>query len=222
METGRTAMLHRPVVPHPGAGDDVPLADHLERLGVVRCREPAPVARGRVEEVGGEVAADAGLRLERGDRLQLAPEDVIDGDESARAELDRRGRRLVRVDAGNAPGGDQARVVGCAVVLVDVARAVRVDRGRAGRCSTTSEIARMVAAVSEIAVSSRSSMCSSAAITSAARWDSSMRMLGWPPASPLVRVRRWTSCPTLLCRSNTPPQPISTSSGCAPIASTVS
>src|ERR1700704_1371136 len=133
MKARRAAVLHGSVVLHSGTGNDVALSDDLERLGVERRCEPAPVAGRRVEKIGGEVVADARLRLEGCDRLELALEHVIDRDESTRPEFGGGGGRLVGVDTGHPSGGDQAGVVRGAVILVNVAGAVRID-GRGPHC----------------------------------------------------------------------------------------
>ena len=58
--------------------------------------------------------------------------------------------------------------------------------------------------------------------SSAARCDSVARSATTPPASPPVSVSTVTRWPWEAWRSRIPPMPISTSSGCAPTASTTS
>ena len=108
----------------------VAVADDLERLDVARLREARPVAGGRAQELLVEVAADLDLRRVGLDDLDLALEELVDRDEARRLELDGGRRRLVAEDARDAAGGDERRAVRVAVVLVDVADRVRVDRAR--------------------------------------------------------------------------------------------
>src|SRR4051794_28743123 len=108
----------------------VAVAHHLERLHVARLAEARPVAGGRAQQLLVEVLADPDLRPEGADDLDLALEEVVDRDEARRLELDAGGGRLVTEHARDAAGGDQRRAVCIAVILVDVADRVRVDRRR--------------------------------------------------------------------------------------------
>ncbi len=58
-------------------------------------------------------------------------------------------------------------------------------------------------------------------MTSAAFRDSPARVSSVPPRAPRLRVRIDTSCPSRRCMASVPAAPISTSSGCAPMASTL-
>src|SRR3954452_12389417 len=120
-------------IAHPRGGDErrgVAVAHHLERLHVARLAEARPVAGGGPQQLLVEVLADPDLRPERADDLDLALEEVVDRHKARRLELDAGRRRLVTEDARDAAGGDQRRAVRVAVVLVDVADRVRVDRRR--------------------------------------------------------------------------------------------
>src|SRR5215210_3277310 len=108
----------------------VAVAPDLERLDVARLREAAPVPGRRAQQLLVEVVARRRLRHVRADDLELGLDEVIDRDEARGPELDRRRRALVAVDPRYAAGRDERGAVDVAVVLMDVVRGVRVDRGR--------------------------------------------------------------------------------------------
>ena len=91
-------------------------------------------------------------------------------------------------------------------------------------CATTRATAAIVSAPSPMWLSSSSPRYRSAPMISAARRDSSAPAPpAWPPPrAPWLSVRIATASPSRLWTSSVPPAPISTSSGCAPTASTLS
>ena len=182
-----------------------------------------PVARGRAQELLVEVAADLDLGRVGLDDLDLALEVLVDRDEAGGLELDGRRRRLVAEDPRDSARGDERRAVGVAVVLVDVADRVRVHRARPDLLDDLPDLARSSRSPSLTLVSSSSAWTSRAPMSSAARCGLRGAVgRRSPPASPPVSVRIVTWWPWATCRSRMPPTPISTSSGCAPTASTTS
>ena len=83
-------------------------------------------------------------------------------------------------------------------------------------------ITPIVGSPSRMLVSCRSSWYRVAPMTSAAFPDSLARVsAAAPPRAPRLRVRIATSWPSRRCMASVPAAPISTSSGCAPMASTL-
>ncbi len=202
-------------------GGRVAVAHHLERLDVARLAEARPVAGGRAQQLLVEVVADLDLRREGPDDLDLALEELVDGHEARRLELDAGGRRLVTEDARDAAGGDQRRAVRVAVVLVDVADRVRVDRRRPDLLDHVEDRADRRAALADAGVGR--ARRGSAAPTSARRPLGLGRAVGRRAALLAAGERQERHAwPCAAWRSRIPPMPISTSSGCAPTASTTS
>ena len=82
-------------------------------------------------------------------------------------------------------------------------------------------ITPIVGSPSLMLVSRRFSWYRVAPMTLAACCDSLARVSSTPPRAPRLRVRIDTSWPIRRCASSVPAAPISTSSGCAPMASTL-
>ena len=175
---------------------EVRVADDLERLGVAAVGEPGPIARGRAEQLLVEVGADLDLGPVGADRLELALEERVDRDEARGPEVDRRRGSLVAEHPGHLPGRDQGRVVDVAVVLVDVARRVGVDRRRVRVSSITRLISLIVSAPSvtlhvrqrRVEETGRDQLGGSLGLERALPRPA-------PPCSPPVRVRIETSSP---------------------------
>src|ERR1039457_5411666 len=197
------------------------IADDLERLGVAAAAIPGPVAGRRGDQPGFEVVAYAGLGTERVDGLQLAADVIIDSHEVGRPVVNGGRGRLEAVDPAHPPGGDHGRAVGVGMILVDVVNGVRVDDCRLDFRDDLL-MTPMVGLPSGMRVSCRSSRNSRAPMTSAACCDSRARRTWSPPCAPRERVKIATVSPAALWASSVPAAPISTSSGCAPMARTVS
>ena len=143
-------------------------------------------------------------------------------DEPVGTEFHGRGRRLVAIDVGHAARRHQARGVDGAMILVRVLGAMGVDVGRPQladggldgrdrlrrrrRCGCRWRLPNLELGAKQSA---------------AARFASAVRALASPPAAPRLTA---SGCAAGRPRHDVwpcaPPQPISTSSGCAPIAST--
>src|SRR4051812_1426722 len=115
-----------------GGGHDrlVAVTHDLEWLDVAGGGEARPVAGRGAQQLLVEVVADLDLRCVCLNDFDLALQELIDHHEPRRLELDRGRRRLITEDSRDAAGGDQRGAMRVAVVLMDVADRVRVDRAR--------------------------------------------------------------------------------------------
>src|ERR1039457_2493051 len=106
------------------------IADHFERLGVTAAGVAGPVACGRLDKVRLQVGPHLDLGGEGVDRFELARQVVVDVHEAGGPEVDGGRRGLETVDAAYVAHRHHGGAIGVAVVLVDVVKRMRVDRGR--------------------------------------------------------------------------------------------